>query len=385
MLQTRITDNSVNQDGMPPDSRSPVEYLTEGVAFIRRHLAIMLLTCFVTICAALLDLSAAVPTFTARAELVIDSKGAPGDAASVSTVVGSQIVIITSEGVARAVIGKLGLTEDPEFARQNDSALRGFIKSIFRLLGLRKAEAEPSAMQYAVESFERKLSAKRVGSTYIVEITFESSDPERAAQILNTVAETHIMANMDAKYKTDLRSEKWVKDRMNQLSSQASAAQKAVADYYKNRSDAADSADVLEGKSSSQSTAKMQGDLRELEAAAESSAKTYDNFLRMVRYMDAMQQQSLPVFEARVLTEASRPLRASSPKARIVLGISMVIGLLLGVAIGVLRDLLGRAVRAKGQVWRESRGISTHHSEQSPEQRRMPHLDEGRRERSKVT
>ena len=55
-------------------------------------------------------------------------------------------------------------------------------------------------MRYALESFERKLSAKRVGLTYIVEISFESIDPERAALILNTVAETYIAAQMDAKY-----------------------------------------------------------------------------------------------------------------------------------------------------------------------------------------
>ena len=38
---------------------------------------------------------------------------------------------------------------------------------------------------------------------------------------------------------------------------------------------------------------------RELEAAAESSARTYDNFRRVLRYMEA-QQQSSPVFEASI-------------------------------------------------------------------------------------
>ena len=59
---------------MPPEFRSPVEPLAEGVAFIRRHLSIMLLTCFVTFGVALLYLIVAVPTFTADAELVIDAK-----------------------------------------------------------------------------------------------------------------------------------------------------------------------------------------------------------------------------------------------------------------------------------------------------------------------
>jgi uncharacterized protein involved in exopolysaccharide biosynthesis len=346
MLQTSRTDNSVDPDTVPPEFRSPTESLAELVAFIRRRLSIILLTCLVTLGIALLYLIAAVPTFTADAKLVIDSKAAPGDAASVSTMVESQIVIIKSEGLARAVIRKLGLAEDPEFAGQA-GGVRGMIRSISRLLGWSKPETEFSVMRRALESFDRKLSAKRVGLTYIVQITFDSIDPERAAQILNTVAETHIAAQMDAKFKSALRGEKWVKDRMNELSSQASAAQNAVADYHKNRSDVAHSADAVRaGKSSSQLTAKMQGDLRELEAAAESSAKAYDNFLRVLRYMEAQQQSSNT--EAHLLIEASRPLEASSPKVGIVLGISTVGGVLLGIAIGMLRDLSDRVIRTSG-------------------------------------
>jgi uncharacterized protein involved in exopolysaccharide biosynthesis len=340
MRQTYKTDNSVNQDTMPPpEFRSPVESLAEGVAFIRRHLSITLLTCFVMIGAALLYLIAAAPTFTATAKLVVDSKAAPGDVASVSTNVESQIAIIKSEGLARAVIRKLDLAKDPEFARHG--VVRGMISSMSRLLGWSKPETEFSVMRRALESFDRKLSAKRVGLTYIVEITFDSIDPERAAQILNTVAETHIAAQMDAKYKSALRDEKWVEDRISELSSQASAAQSVLANYRKNRNNSADSADAVDaGTPPSQSTARMQGELHELEAAAESTARTYDNFLHGLRYMEA-QQQSLNT-EAHLLTEVSRPLEASSPKVGIVLGISTVGGVLLGIAIGMLRDLSDR-------------------------------------------
>ncbi len=352
MLQVDRTVNSVNPDSMPPEFRSPTESLAEGMAFIRRRLSIILLMCLIAFGIALLYLVTAVPTFTADAELVIESKAAPGDTTSVSTIVESQIAIIKSEGIARAVIRKLGLAEDPEFADRG--VLRGMIGSISRLLGWSKPETEFSVMRYAIESFQRKLSVKRVGVTYIVEITFVSTDPERAAQILSTVAETYLVAQMDAKYQSNIRGTKWVKDRMNELSRQASTAQKAVVDYYKNRNDIADSANTVDaGAPSSQLTERMQGELRELEAAAESTARNYDNFLHVLRYMDAMQQQSLPVFEAHLLTEASRPLRASSPKVGIVLGISTIGGVLLGIAVGMLRDLLDRGVRTSGQVWRE--------------------------------
>ncbi|KRQ97124.1 hypothetical protein CQ10_29435 [Bradyrhizobium valentinum] len=326
--------------------------LSDVVDFIRRRLAIISLTCLVTLAIAFLYLINAAPTFTASAKLVIDSKAAPADAASVSTIVESQIEIITSESIANAVIEKLGLAEDPEFARRDGGGLRGKIRSTLQLLGWRRPATEASATRHALESFERKLSAKRVGLTYIVNITFDSTDPVRAAQILNTVAEIYIAAQMDAKFKSSLRSEKWIIDRINKLSSQASDAQKALANYRK-RTNIADSAQPVDpGTSPSQLTTKMQGELRELEVAVESTARTYDNFLRLVRYMEA-QQQSSPALEAHLLAEAAPPLRASSPKVGNVLGISTVGGVLLGIAIGILRDLSDRGIATSGQVWRE--------------------------------
>jgi uncharacterized protein involved in exopolysaccharide biosynthesis len=355
MLQAYTRDNSVKRDTMPPEFRSPVETLAEGMAFIRRQRSIITLTCLVTLVVALLYLVAAVPVFTASAELVIDSKPASGDAASASTIVESQIAIIRSEGVARAVIRKLGLAEDPDFTAQG--VVRRMVRSMSRLLGWRKPETESSVLRYAIESFQRKLSVKRVGPSYIVEITFDSIDPERAAQILNTLAEIYIMAPMDAKYRSTSQGEKWFKDRTNELGNQASAAEKAVADFYKNKIGIADSSSAADaGTPPSQLTPSMQNELRELEATAEAAAKTYDNFVRAQRYMAAVQQQSSPTFEAHLLTDVSRPLTASSPKAGMVLGISTVGGVLLGIAIGLLRDLSGQRT-APARRSRESAAV----------------------------
>jgi capsular exopolysaccharide synthesis family protein len=352
MLQTNRTDHSVNPENMPPEFSLPTETLAAGAAFIRRRLSVIALTCLITFGVGLLYLITAAPTFTADADVVVNSKATSGDAASVSTIVESQIAIIKSKSIARAVIEKLGLAEDPEFARRN-GVVRGVARSISRLLGWSKPETESSAVQYALESFGRKLAVKRTGLTYIVNITFDSIDPERAAQILNTVLETYIAAQMDSKYKSDLRSEKWVKDRLNELSSRASDAKKALANYLKNRSDVADSAEPGDaGTPPLQSTARTQVEVRELEVAVESSARTYDNFLRVLRYMEA-QQQSSPALEAHLLTEASPPMRAGSPKIGIVLGISTAGGVFLGLVIGMLRDLSDRGIQTRGQVLKE--------------------------------
>lgn len=348
MLQTPDrTNSSISQDASP-ELRLPIVSLADVANFIRRRLTVILLICFATWGIAFLYLIAATQKFTAEADLVIESKAPPGDSASVSTIVESQIGIIRSENIALAVIRKLDLAKTPEFLGQI-----GIRSSIARLLGWRSPETEATAIRYALEAFQRKLSVKRVGLTYIVGVSFESTDPDRAALILNTVAETYIAYQMDAKYNFTLRDATWIKNRLNELSSHASAAQKALEDY-KNRKDIASSTDAVDaGATQSRSTAQMQGELRDLMAAAESSATAFDNFRHLLRHVEAARQQSLPVFEARLVTEALPPLRASSPKSAMVLEIATVAGILLGIAIGLLRDLSGGGIRTSEQVLRD--------------------------------
>jgi uncharacterized protein involved in exopolysaccharide biosynthesis len=326
MLQNNRTDNWISRDDRQPEFRpGPVVSLAEVLAvlaFLRRHVPTISLTCFAALGLATLYLITAVPTFTAKALLIVNSKATLGDAAAVSTIVESQIGIIKSESIASAVIEKLNLAQDPEFTTGQGRGM------IHRLLGWSKPETEASAARYALEPFERKLSARRVGPTYLVEITFDSRDPDRAAQILNAVAEKYVTRQLD---NASLQDEKWVQDRLNELSTQASAAQKALEDYSKNRKEPADSVSTID----------------KLAAAAESSKNAYDNFRRVLRKIEATQQQSSPVFDASLVTAASPPLRATSPKPRNVLGIAIGGGLLLGIAIAMLRDLLGRG-RASG-------------------------------------
>lgn len=338
MLQTPIRSNhSISRDTVLPEGL-PVVSLADVVNFIRRRFWIISLTCLVTWGIALLYLIAAVPTFTAEADLVIESKAPSTDAASVSTIVESQIGIIKSESIARAVMQKLALTEDPEFVGRVGIA-GSMIRSLAQLLGWSKPEPESTVMRHALESFQRKLSVKRVGLTYIVAMSFESTDPERAAQILNTIPEIYIARQMDAKYNLSLQDEVWIQNRLTELSNQASAAQKALEDYHKNRKDTADAVNA--------------GAERALAAAADSSKGAYDNFQRVLRRNEAARQLSTPALEASLISRALPPLKASSPKRAIVLGLSTIAGVLLGIAFGVWRDLLDQGIRAAAQVWND--------------------------------
>src|SRR5215831_890836 len=115
MLQTNRTDFLVTRDNMPPPEFPPMPVVSpvEAIAYIRRRLSIILLTCLATLGIATLYLITVVPTFTAKAKIIVNSK-APGDAAAVSAIVETQIAIIKLESIASAVIEKLRIAQDPE-------------------------------------------------------------------------------------------------------------------------------------------------------------------------------------------------------------------------------------------------------------------------------
>jgi polysaccharide biosynthesis transport protein len=87
--------------------------------------------------------------------------------------------------------------------------------------------------------------------------------------------------------------------------------------------------------------------LRELEREAETFRTLYQSFLQ--RYQEAVQQQSFPITEARVITSA-RGAWQSHPRRTRVLALWLLGGIGCGVAIGALRELRDRAFRTEEQA-----------------------------------
>jgi succinoglycan biosynthesis transport protein ExoP len=88
--------------------------------------------------------------------------------------------------------------------------------------------------------------------------------------------------------------------------------------------------------------------LRELESQSQSYRSLYDSFMQ--RYMFAVQAQSFPLTEARVITQATVPFRKSAPRTPVVLAASFSLGLILGFGFVFGREYLDRAVRTQEQL-----------------------------------
>ena len=100
--------------------------------------------------------------------------------------------------------------------------------------------------------------------------------------------------------------------------------------------------------SENQLTNQAQVQLRELESNAQTYQAMYDNFLQA--FMQATQQESFPITEARLISPASRPLKRSRPKTLIVLGVTLIGGIMLSFGYAMFRELTDNVFRTSAQV-----------------------------------
>ena len=154
-----------------------------------------------------------------------------GDGLANPAVVYSQIEILKSESFALSVIKSLHLDQDPEFIGPNRGLISAAIRYPLSLLHLRASapDAEPALLALGV--FEKRLTVSPVVGTYVIEVEFQSIDPERAAQIVNAVVNAFILDQVQAKYQTIGTATAWLQERLNELRAQASAAERAVVEY----------------------------------------------------------------------------------------------------------------------------------------------------------
>jgi polysaccharide biosynthesis transport protein len=307
----------------------------------RLQIATIAATTAVALLLGLLFLAAASPRYRASALLLIDTQRSrsPLDAPNSvidSSAVASQIETLKSETLARAVIGKLGLDTDPEFTR------RGLISSLVAWIETGATGAPDSQQRRQrtlIERFESALDVFLAGRSYAAVIRFSSADPEKAARIANAICDAYIDDQLEARTAGSTRANQWFQSRLDELKSQADQAERALEEFSKEHP--------------GQSDAARQVRLHDLMTAAQARKLAYESFRSLSGYSRAVEQQTLPTTEARVLTWAEAPLTRSWPPVGLTLLLSAVAGGALGTLIAYAREHLGGRVRSRQSLERD--------------------------------
>ncbi len=171
---------------------------------------------------ALVYVNVATPRYTAFVSILIDQRRSNliqqdrqivTDTPVDSSAIESQGEVFRSENVALAVVRALNLAKDPEFVDPRS--------------GLATDDAE----RVALVGLQQRMTVKRQGLTYVIQVGARSTSAVKSAQIANAFADAYIQGEIEAKYETTRRGSRWLESRIDQLRSDAASAERAVQQY----------------------------------------------------------------------------------------------------------------------------------------------------------
>jgi capsular polysaccharide biosynthesis protein len=100
--------------------------------------------------------------------------------------------VIRSRATANAVVARLGLDKDPDFARE--STLWRVLSSVRRALGLEVVT--PTPRDLAANQLMREVTVANEPRSYLISVSITAGDPERAARLTNAVALEYLRGQM---------------------------------------------------------------------------------------------------------------------------------------------------------------------------------------------
>ena len=307
--------------------------LSDAIAFLRRRFWMIAGTMAASVILAVLYVLSSPTGYVASAQLLIDpakqqalwQRNNVVDLTLDNAQVESQVEVLRSERIGNVVIAALGLTSDPEFGGSGSS--------------------DYQRQRTTLDKFEGALSARRVGQSYVIEISFLSHDPAKAARITNAITDAYLKEQRQAKSDVAMEASQWMEDRITELGVELNTAAAAVQQFRVSHG-------VIE--TASNGHPQLIDQLTQLEARAEAYRKVYETLLE--RMTENQQQASYPVSDARVITSASQPLVKSYPRSGLVMLLSLLVGFVVGIAIAASRAMLDDSVQSPKQI-RQALGL----------------------------
>jgi hypothetical protein len=92
----------------------------------------------------------------------------------------------------------------------------------------RKPQSDQERERVAVRTLRSNMTARRLGVTYILEVSYQSLDPEKAARIANAFVNAYVIDQLDTKFQATKRATGWLQERIEELRNQSDAAARAV-------------------------------------------------------------------------------------------------------------------------------------------------------------
>jgi capsular exopolysaccharide synthesis family protein len=331
------------------------------LAAARRQLRLVLICAIAGLALGFAYLQAEVPLYKSTTRILID-KNQPavvtkllesGTPIQLDPMMLSQVELLRSDRVGLKVVDSLALATDQSFLSARYSLLDGFKGSVVEFVRsfigrseasratLKSAEPRgPDPRRQAYGILAENLSVARVGDSYLLQVDFWSPSAEMAQRIVDKYADIYISDQLGAKDESITRARSALEEELEKVRKRSVDAELAVDKF----------------RSDNSLTNVTLVTLRQLELEASSLKSQYEQLLE--HYQVSLQDQSLALTEARVISQAPFPGAPSYPRSSLTLAICAVLGGMIGVGMGVVREHRERFFRTSSQV-RDELGLET--------------------------
>lgn len=141
----------------------------------------------------------------------------------------SQVQLVLSRDLAREVIKKNKLAENPEF----DPVLRGVspVKALLALFGIGRDPFRMTPEERVLDAYYERLTAYAVDKSRVVVIEFQSRDPDLSARVANSVADGYLILQQNARQEQAKAAGQWLSGEIDGLRKKVADAESRVEDF----------------------------------------------------------------------------------------------------------------------------------------------------------
>ncbi len=320
------------------------------IDFIYRYFSLVSATTLAGIAVAVAYILTAAPLYTAQGQLLIDVKvlhlateqwreaGQVLDAAQIE----SQIAVLRSEPVAQSVARHLHLLNDPKIlgTAAAPSGASGSAAPASASTPVEPAAlSESERLMRATALVQSGLGIRRLGFSYVLEVSYTSPDPAFAARVANAYMQAYIDDQISMRAGAARHGSEWLEKRIGLLRLQMNEAALKVQEF-KARRDYSIVGRGTSGEGADEAKAGPRKGIAETIEELEATAMTYRRMFEsaLQAYTEAEQRQSYSVDTARIIATAKPPTGKSYPKRKQALMVAIVLGMSFGFGIALMRE-----------------------------------------------
>ena len=123
----------------------------------------------------------------------------------------TMVELIKSRTLAESVVNNLNLASDPEFVSQDQN--------------------RSQRMLDAVSKFVDTLRVKPIGGSRLISVTFEHTDPQTTADVVNSISDTFISNNLDRKFNATAYARDFIEEQLSATKKVLEESERKLARY----------------------------------------------------------------------------------------------------------------------------------------------------------